>query len=117
MRLANGSFTLPDTPEVRAALADPKVLLDAADAGGDGWAVPFGGPQGVAQLTGEIRHLLEEQARDVAALRAVAVAELLRDQSMSVVGQLLGIGKSAVHKINQAASGSPFEFLLARGQW
>lgn len=112
-----GDGRLPDTPAVRAALMDPDSLLAAAAAGGKGWADAYGGPEGVALLADEIRRQLDRQARQVAELRAVAVAELLRDRSLASAGKLLGIGKTAVHKINRSALGSTYERLLKKGQW
>lgn len=108
---------LPDTPEVHAALADPDVLLRAACQAAAGWSEPFGGPQGVALLTAEIRRQLDEKANEVSSLRSAAVAEMLRDQSLSTVGKLLGIGKTAVDKINKKALGSDFKHLVAKGTW
>lgn len=110
---------IPDTPEVRAALDDPWLLVKAATGNGPGWSEPYGGPEGVALLATEIRERLDVQARAIAELRSVAVAELLRDQSLSAVGKVLGIGKTAVHKIVNEVSKRPHNYrhLLAEGKW
>lgn len=108
---------LPDTPEVRAALADPDVLLRAAHEASAGWSAPFGGPDGVALLPAELRRQLDDKANEVSALRSAAVAEMLRDRSLSTAGKILGIGKTAVDKINKKALDSEFIHLVAKGLW
>lgn len=110
---------VPDTPAVQAALADHTLLIQAAHNGVPGWSEPYGGPAGVAALAGTIRDHLTAQAQEMASLRSAAVAELLRDRSLSAVGTALGISKQAVHKINSdAMKGSRSSTrLLAEGLW
>ncbi|MGO1971855.1 MAG: hypothetical protein ACTH2Q_02750 [Propionibacteriaceae bacterium] len=116
---ATSARPLPDRPAVLAALKEPWRLVEAARTGGQAWSEPYGGPEGVAVLATEIRDQLERQVRAVAELRAVAVAELLRDRSLSDVGSVLGIGKTAVHKINREVATRPHAYghLLLGGQW
>lgn len=108
---------VPDTPEVRAVLADYSLLLQAARSGRPQWSAPYGGPKGVAVLAVLIRDHLTSQAQQAASLRAVAIGELLRDQSLSAVGAALGISKQAVHKANRDALSGAFAPLLAEGLW
>jgi hypothetical protein len=100
------------------ASTDWRALLGAAAAAAPGWSTPYGGPEGVAVLAAELRRQLDDEARLLSALRAVAVAELLRERSMANVGESLGISKAAVQKINAAAGRrGPFYNLLASGDW
>ena len=110
---------VPNTAEVRAALEDPIGFLAIAAAGANGWSEPYGGPAGVALLSGHIRDWMDQQSHAFSALRAVAVAELVRDESLAGVGRILGVTKSAVDRINKevARKPSPFINLLAEGTW
>ena len=114
--------TAPNEPVaetvIAEVLADPEPFLDAAANGEPGWSAAYGGPDGVAVITGRLRDHLRDKQRQVASLRAAAVATMLRDRSLAAVGRLLGVGKTAVHKVHQegiaSSAANPFYDLATK---
>lgn len=111
---------IADTPEAAAAYnEDPGLLIAAAREALPGWSAAYGGPVGVAILVRAFQRELEEIMQTYAALRAAAVAELLRDESLADVGRRLGISKTAVHELSRASKSPVNEFiqLNRKGLW
>ncbi|MGI6797751.1 hypothetical protein [Gordonia sihwensis] len=108
---------LPNTEQVRAALSNPQRLLEDAAAATPGWSAPYGGPDGVAVLSGMLRHELDALAREISSLRTVAIAEMLREDSLATAGRKLGLGRTGVHKLSSQARKSRFVSLLTKGLW
>lgn len=107
-----------DEATINAVLADPTPLLTAAAEGQPGWSDVYGGTKGVAYLTGRIQEDTRARMRKVAALRAAAVATMLREESLAAVGRFLGVSKSAIQKVHRegvaSSSDNPYYGLVTK---
>lgn len=90
---------------VAEVLRDPSGFLAAAAEAAPGWAVRYGGPEGVAQLTSALHHHLAELTRSNAELRAATVVYLRTYPQLSLltIARLLGVTKGAVQHVMRRA--------------
>ena len=84
----------------------PVDFLARAAAAEPGWSTAYGGPEGIARLAVDLQRQLNDQAEQIAQIRAAAVRELLSTRTLAQVGQMLGISKQAVAKIAHTPPGA-----------
>lgn len=77
---------------------DPGRFLHRLREAEAGWSAEHGGPAGIALLTLRLQDRLKVQAQELAAVRAAAIAELLKTQSLADVARQLGVSKQAISK-------------------
>lgn len=76
-------------------------LLEVARTRPPGWAQPYGGAAGVAELAEHLRQDVLALADKLLALRSAAVAAGLDDESLADAARRLGLTRSAVHKAHR----------------
>lgn len=112
-------------PEVvDQVVENPRGFFEAARQGAPGWAEPYGGPEGVAQLTSVILTELADMTRSARELRTATVALLRTHQHLRLaeIGEQLGISAQAARKILIIPEGAKvrvtrFKHLLTPEGW
>lgn len=94
---------------VRAVLADSGDELHARAVSGEAdWAETFGGPLAAALLAAEVSALSAHLNSRAAAVRALAVENLLDEVSVVAVAAHLGISRQKVYELGRARLGTHY---------
>jgi len=104
-RMEPADVTAVPTEVVAEVLRDPMGFLDAAAQAAPGWSEPYGGPEGVAQLTSVLHARLAQLTKLNADLR-ISTLVYLRTQArlpFARLGELLGITRQRVQLTLKAA--------------
>lgn len=105
---------------VAEVLRDPSGFLAAATEAAPGWSTRYGGPQGVAQLTGVLHDRLAELTKLNADLRTSTLIYLRSQEHMSLgkLAGLLGVTRSAVQVASRRRDeAGAFAQLESPGGW
>ncbi|MEP9385514.1 hypothetical protein [Nocardioides sp. KR10-350] len=110
---------------VAEVLRDPAGFLDAAAQASPGWAIRYGGPKGVAQLTTVLHDELARLTKLNAELRTATLVYLRNpagaNLTLAKLADLLGVSSMAVslasRRKGQATDPGPFSRLESPDGW
>lgn len=83
-------------------LTTPSEFLKNIENLPSGWAEAEGGLLAIIQRLGTFQDELNNQARDIAAIRAAAVAELLKTTSGAEIARQLGMNRANISRLSKA---------------
>lgn len=86
------------TTDVNPPARTVEDFLTHATVAPPGWSEDYGGPRGVIAEADRLQEGLRRQTREVAAVRAAALEELVRRANATAVAGDLGISLSAVYR-------------------